>query len=371
MLIDIAIIAVAIGSFFYGRDIGFVRNFSSALGFFFGLFLGAYLQTFVFAQSTSTTTKSIMVAITAFGLGIVFLVIGEYFGIHIKHRIKRKRYKALDKYLGSAFSLLVLLVCVWLLSALSLNLPYTWLQKQVDKSVVITKLNSIAPPAPIAIDDIGYKISGDTAVSQSKLNELGVDDSVYKIVSQGCKELRVGSGFKVSDNLVATNAHVVTGIKNPHIKTSSQILSSDVVYIDTNLDFALLKTSKLPGKALQFDNNILPKGSTMTSLGYSGGGPLKAKPGIIDDRFIAKTNNIFNDKYVKREVYEISSNLQSGDSGGPIIGSNKKVIGMAFAESVVNSRGYGLMSKSISPIVSIAVDKNIDKPVDNNRCSSN
>jgi len=369
MLIDTAIILVAVGSFFYGRDIGFIRNFSSAVGFFFGLTIGAYVETKVITDTASSSTKSVLVIIMAFVLGIIFLTVGEYFGVRLKHKIVAKKYLNLDKYLGSVFSLLVLFFCVWLLSALSLNLPYAGLQKQVDKSLFITKLNSIATPAPIVIDDVAYKLSKENMPNIQNLESLGVDDSIYKIISQGCGQLKVGSGFKVSDTLVATNAHVVAGIKNPRIKTKSKIYSSEVVYIDTNLDFALLKTSVLPGKELPLDNLLQANGSAIKSLGYSGGGPLKIKNGEINNHFLAKSNNIFNDKIIKREIYDISTNLESGDSGGPIINSDNRVVGMAFAESTNSTNGYGLMSKSISPIISIAKIKNINQPVINNRCA--
>ena len=371
MLIDATIIVVAIGSFFYGRDIGFIRNFSSALGFFSGVFIGAYLQAMVISQSASTTTKSTLVVVTALGLGIIFLTIGEYFGIHLKHQLKSKKYIRADKYLGSFFSLIVLLICVWLLSALSLNLPFTWLQKQVDSSYIITKLNNVVPEAPIVVDNLAYKLSKTSSASQMQLQELGVDDSVYKIISQGCNELKVGSGFKVADNLVATNAHVVAGIPKPHIKTKEQILPSDVVYIDSDLDFALLKAKNLPGKKLVLDGSLMPKGMAVSSLGYSNGGPIQIKKGQIEDLFYAKTNNIFNDKIVKRQIYEISVNLQSGDSGGPVINNRGKVIGMAFAESTTDKNGYGIMSTSIIPVINVANEKQINVPVPNNRCSKN
>jgi len=370
MLIDIAIIVVAVGSFFYGKDIGFVRNFSSAAGFLFGLIVGAYIETKVITESADASTKTIMVVLMAFALGIIFLTVGEYFGVRLKHKIVSKKYLQLDKYLGSAFSLLILFFCVWLLGALSINLPYAGLQKQVDKSIFITKLNSIATPAPIVVDNIAYKLSKENSPNIQDLQSLGVDDSVYKIISQGCKQLKVGSGFKVGDDLVATNAHVVAGINSPHIKTTSKIFSSAVVYIDTNLDFALLKTTKLPGQELQFNNQVQANGTTIKSLGHSGGGPLKIKTGKINNHFLAKSNNIFNDKIIKREIYDISTNLESGDSGGPILTTDGSVVGMAFAESTNNTNGYGLMSKSISPIIAIAKEKNVNQPVTNNRCSN-
>lgn len=369
MLIDIAIIVVAIGSFFYGRDIGFIRNFSSAAGFFFGLIIGAYIETKVITDAATSNTKSIMIVIMAFAIGIIFLTIGEYYGVKLKHKINSKKLLKIDKYLGSVFSLLVLLFCAWLISALSLNLPYAKLQNQVDQSKIITNLNQIITPAPIVVDDIAYLISNEKIPSDKKLQELGVDDSVYKIISQGCQELKVGSGFKLGENFVATNAHVVAGVKNPHIKTRTKIYTSSVVFIDTNLDFALLRTNNLPGRELQLDSKVLSKGEPVQALGYSGGGPLQIKSGIIDNHFIAKTENIFNDKIIKREIYEISPNLESGDSGGPIIDSQKKVIGMAFAESKNSSNGFGLMSKSFSPIIGIAKEKNINQPVINNRCA--
>ena len=370
MLVDIAICLVAIFSVVHGRDIGFVRNFFSATGFFIGVILGAWLQGQVISDPISTTAQALLVVVSSLGLGLILLTVGEYIGIHFKHSKFVSRHKKIDKYLGSIFSLVVLVICIWLLSALSLSLPYSGLQDQMDESFIVRNVNEILPSAPIVIDHFSSKITRTNGTTSSSRYPQA-KDSVYKIISQGCGQLKVGTGFNVGNNLVATNAHVVAGIKNPHIQTSNKILRSEVVYIDPDLDFALLKTSSLNGTKLKLDSKILSEGSPVELFGYSEGGPLQSKPGHVNGHFLTKTNNIFADKKVKRDIYEITTPIKSGDSGGPVLSGNGVVSGMAFAESTsMKDTGYSLMSKSISPIIDIANAKDISQPVLNNSCPS-
>lgn len=368
MFVDIAIILIAIFTVIHGRDIGFVRNFFSATGFFFGVILGAWLQGKVISEPLTTTNEAIIVIVSSLGLGLIFLTIGEYLGIHFKHSKLITKHKAADKYLGSLFSLVVLGFSLWLVTVLALSVPFSGLQDQVDKSYVMQNINRVLPSAPILIDKISTRLSGPDNISTTRhFNQT--KESVYKIIYQGCGQLKVGSGFNVGDNLIATNAHVVAGIKNPHIQTSQKILRSDVVYIDPNLDFALLKANLTDNGSLVFNNQILENESEVEVFGYSEGGPLQAKPGSINGHFLSKTKNIYGNHYTKRQIYEITADVRSGDSGGPVLDISGRVAGMAFAESTsMKNTGYSLMSKSLSPIIELAKSKNINRAIENNSC---
>lgn len=368
MLIDAAIILIAIASFFYGRDIGFIRNFSSAIGFFMGFFIGFQIQNYFIESPSSSTTQALIAIMGAFILGVIFLTIGEYIGIKLKHRLVNKRNIKLDKYFGSVFSLSILLFCLWLSSALTLSMPFPKLQQQVDKSNIISAVNKVFTPAAIVADKAVYNISGKTTNSGDSQKYVS---SVYKIINQACGQVKVGSGFQIGTNLVATNAHVVAGAKNPHIQNSKQILTSEVVYVDGDLDFALLKTTGLKGVSLELNPVIQNDNTTIESVGFSGGGPMQVKSGIIIKQLVARTENIYNDAIVKRPIYEINSSIEMGDSGGPVM-SNGKVIGMAFAESITTpAKGYALMTKSFYQIAQLANEKNINLPVSNQKCPKN
>jgi len=366
MLIDAAIILIAIGSFIYGRDIGFIRNFSSALGFFLGFFIGFRLQNYFIDTPNGSMAQALATIFGAFILGIIFLTIGEYIGIKLKHKLIRKRNIQADKYLGSIFSLSVLVFCVWLSTALTISLPFPGLQQQADNSRIINAINGIFTPAAVVTDRLASGLSGRTDYSAEYKQYT---KSVYKIVNQACGQVKVGSGFQVGPDLIATNAHVVAGAKNPLIQTAKQILSSEVVYLDGDLDFALLRTAGLNGMALGLDPAIKNNDTAIESIGFSGGGPMRMKSGKIIKQLMARTENIYKDSLIKRPIYEINSYVELGDSGGPVI-SGDKVVGMAFAESTtIPGKGYALMTKSFYQITQAANQKNINLPVDNKKCT--
>ena len=71
------------------------------------------------------------------------------------------------------------------------------------------------------------------------------DASVVKIEGLGCGGLVEGSGFDVGSDLVATNAHVVTGIAHPYVIDSNGTHSASLIWFDPNLDFAVLQVPGL------------------------------------------------------------------------------------------------------------------------------
>lgn len=331
-----------------------------------GFFAGFAIQNYFINDSTQTTSKTIFALVTALGLGLIFLIVGEYIGIKIKHSLKSRQSLKVDRYLGSLFSLIVLLTCVWLITALIITLPLPKIQGMIDKSIIINNLNNLITPAPVVADKMADRFNSS---QKSQYNNPQYESSVYKIINQNCGQVKVGTGFKVGKDLIATNAHVISGSSRPHVQTSKQLLGSDVVYFDSDLDFALLKTKSLDGQELQIENSFLPIKSPVVLAGYSGGGTLKIKKGIISGRYLARTDDIYGDHTVKRNIYEINTPIALGDSGGPII-SNQKVFGMAFAESTnINNKGYAITSKSFSEIINLANQKNINRLIFVSKCT--
>jgi S1-C subfamily serine protease len=55
------------------------------------------------------------------------------------------------------------------------------------------------------------------------------------------------------------------------------------------------------------------------------------------------------------DVYQLAGNVQSGNSGGPLLDSNGKVVGMIFAKATsVNNVGFALTMEEVGPIIAEA-----------------
>lgn len=364
MLIDFIIIAFAISALYRGREIGFVRQVSTALGFFGGLFLGAALGPIIGRAFTASPSEVLTRVVFTLGLSIMGLLMGEYVGFRLKHRLLPSKLNHYDGRLGSAVNVITLLISAWLIAAVVSALPVPRLQADISGSHLVRALDKVLPPAPKVIADLGKLISPNGfpqvfigneplpkpgAVPQSLGDLRGAvakdQVSVVKIQGQGCGGIVDGSGFVAGPGLVATNAHVVAGIRHPFVQDSNGVHRGTVVLFDPNLDFAVLRVNGLAGAPLQLAASRIDPGTPAAVLGYPGGGPFEADPAAVMDIFRASGRNIYGRGTTLRSVYELRAKVIPGNSGGPLIAQDGSVIGVVFAESTsYNQVGYALTS---------------------------
>jgi S1-C subfamily serine protease len=362
MIIDILIIVVLISAFIRGHEIGFTRQLFSTVGFFGGLFMGALLQPYTVKIAQSATDRALVTIATTIGMALIFLTIGEYIGMALKHKVLLKSVNEVDDWLGAGLSVVSLLLSIWLSASILTSLPLPSVQAAVRSSRIIAAMNRTLPSAPTVIADLGHLIDPNgfpevfiggepTPAPNVPLPNLGSltaavnkdRASVVKIEGQGCGGVVEGSGFVVSNDLVATNAHVVAGIAHPYVQDGNGTHSATVIWFDPNLDFAVLRVSNLSGGPLTVNSGIVKNGTPGAVLGYPGGGPFSADPAAVSDEFDATGRNIYGTGYTDRDVYEIQANIIPGNSGGPLVNSIGDVIGIVFAESTsYNHVGYAL-----------------------------
>ena len=387
MIIDIAIIIFAISALYRGREIGFVRQLFSTVGFFGGLFLGAWLQHYTVQWVSGETARSLITLTTTLGCAMVFLAIGEYVGIKLKHRVVFRRINVLDNGFGGLLSVVSLLLTVWLLAAVIGSVPVNGIQSQLKNSKIVSALNRALPSAPDVISNLGRLvdpngfpqvfIGGEPAPNkQVDLPSLGEMQaavnkdraSVVKIEGQGCGGVVEGTGFVVGSNLVATNAHVVAGIHHPYVEDGNGTHSSSVMWFDPNLDFAVLRVSNLAGHSLVVADKKVDVGTPAAVLGYPGGGDFTAGPAAVSNQFSASGRDIYNQGNTLRDVYELQATIRPGNSGGPLINKDGTVIGVVFAESTdYTHTGYALTSDQVKDEINQAASQS--QPVGTGRCA--
>jgi S1-C subfamily serine protease len=378
MLIDLLIILLAISALYRGKDIGFVRQLFSTIGFFAGLFLGAWAEPYTVRYAHTPASRALVTLLTTLGLALILLALGEYAGVRLKSRVLLKKINSYDNGLGALLGIVSLLFSIWLSAAIVNALPYPGLQQEVHSSKIITALDSHFPSAPTVIGDIGRLIDpngfpqvfiGSEPIPRGNvvLPNLGALQaavnrdrlSVVKIQGEGCGGIVEGSGFVVGTDLIATNAHVVAGIKHPFVQDANGTHSATVIWFDSNLDFAVLRVSNLSGDSLVISNAHNDPGTPAAVLGYPGGGPFTASAAAILDQFTASGRNIYGKGNTNRDVYEIQANVIPGNSGGPLVATDGSVIGVVFAESTTYQHvGYALTTSQITTEINQAAAEN-------------
>ena len=371
MIIDLIIILLLISAVIRGREIGFVQQAFSTIGFLGGLFLGALLEPQTVKLAHSQLSRSLITLATTLGFAFLLLIVGESFGIYLRRRIIVAKLSRFDNLLGSLLSVLSVLIGVWLGAAILRSLPYLSFQNELRSSRIVAGLDRHLPPAPNIIADLSHLVDPNGfprvfngnepappgSVSLPPIAEFAAAishdrASVVKLVGTGCGGIVEGSGFVVSPGVVATNAHVVAGIAQPYVEDSAGNHPATVIYFNPNLDFALLRVSSLAGQPLSVSSTTVPNKTDAAVLGYPGGGNFTSDPAEVLDEFEASGSNIYGQGVTVRQIYEVEATIIPGNSGGPLINKNGTVIGVVFAQSTeYNAVGYALVSATISHII--------------------
>jgi S1-C subfamily serine protease len=147
---------------------------------------------------------------------------------------------------------------------------------------------------------------------------------------------------------VVTNAHVVSGTHAHRVLTpTGEDLGATVVYFDPARDFALLSVPDLTSSGL----GLAPasRGTDGAVIGYPGGGPQRIEPAIVDGAVQAVGRDIYSDNTVTRQVYVIQGRVRPGNSGGPLVDLQGRVIGVVFATSASDaSQAYALTDDQVT-----------------------
>jgi len=387
LVIDLLIITFAITATFRGYELGFVRQLFSTAGFFGGLFLGAWLEPHTVGWAHTQLSRVLITLLTTLGCALILLTVGEYLGVRLKHKVVVRRINFFDNSLGAIIGAGSFLISVWLAAAIiGAALPPS-LQITLHGSRIVNGLDRVLPNAPTVVADLGNLIDpngfpqvfiGNEPAPRANINlpSLGSlqaavsrdKNSVVKVEGQGCGGIVEGSGFVVGSDLVATNAHVVAGIRHPFVQDANGTHSTTVIWFDPNLDFAVLRVNNLSGSSLVISNAHVAPGSAAAVLGYPGGGPLTAGPAAVLDQFTASGRNIYGKGNTQRDVYEVQADIIPGNSGGPLVAQDGSVIGVVFAESTTYQHvGYALTTSRVTSAINQAAA--INQAVSTGHCA--
>jgi S1-C subfamily serine protease len=371
VLVDILIVLFLISSVVRGREIGFVRQLFSAIGFFGGLIIGVLLQQHFIHLTDTTVSRAVLSLLFVLGSAMLLLSLGEYIGVLLKRKLMQRSINNADALVGAVAGGLTLLITIWLVAPVLVQLPFVSLQKSVKNSVIIGELDSSLPSVPNFISRLGRLIDPNgfpqvfsglepgtsTNVPLPNLGEFTpavkkVAASVVKIEGRGCGGIVEGSGFVSSNGFVVTNAHVVAGVSSPYIIDNNGQHQASAVWFDPNLDLAVLHADNLAGAPLTMKADHLANNSSAAVLGYPGGGNFSAKAAKVLDEFMANGRNIYDEGSTVRDVYEVKADIIPGNSGGPLIDRDGTVRGVVFAQSTTYDKvGYALaMQKVISEV---------------------
>ena len=208
---------------------------------------------------------------------------------------------------------------------------------------------------------------------QSVAQTAGVREaaaSVIKItgVATSCNRGQEGSGWVVSPGRVVTNAHVVAGMQTATLRVhgTGRSYTGRVVLFDTRRDLAVLSVPDLPAQPLR-QGQDLQRGDSGVVAGFPLDGPYRLDAARVREVIQAHGSDIYGRPGTSREVYSLYAQVRPGNSGGPLLSTDGRVVGVIFAKSLDDaSTGYALTMNEARPVLAAAASAST--PVDTGPC---
>ncbi len=159
--------------------------------------------------------------------------------------------------------------------------------------------------------------------------------AVWEVESDGCDQLWTGTAFAIDPNHLVTNRHVVANDVTPTlISRSGDAITGRVIGWSERPDLAVIEVSELLPKWLEWaPTDELAEGMPLVALGYPApDGDFTVTPGSVLS---------FQLRGDQREAIRSDALIDRGNSGGPALGHDGRVMGVV-TEIAVNDDGLQL-----------------------------
>jgi S1-C subfamily serine protease len=355
--LDLAVLAVAFVAAVSGWRSGALGSLLSFVGVILGAVAGVLLAPHIVSHVDGPRSKLFVTLFLILGLVVIGEIAGVVLGRAVRGAIRNRAMRTVDSVVGVALQLVAVLIAAWLLATPLTSSDQPDLAAAVRGSRVLAEVNDVAPPwlqrVPARLSSL-LDTSGLPDVLQpfgrTPIANVDVPDaalatdqvvaatrpSVLKIrgVAPSCQKVLEGSGFVVAPNRVMSNAHVVAGSETVTVEVDGQSYDASVVSYDPNADISILDVPNLPSAPLEFHMAEAESGTDSVVLGYPGGGDFTATPARIREIIQLNGPDIYHTTTVTREVYTIRGTVRQGNSGGPLIDREGRVLGVVFGAAV-------------------------------------
>lgn len=362
--LDWAIVAFALLMAVYGYGRGFVVGVLSLVGFAGGAFLGTRLGPELLPEGSASPYAPMFGLLGALTAGAILAAGLEGVGFALRRRLAASRaVDVVDGLLGSALTGVVALGLVWMGGAVAVQSAQDPdLRRAVQRSLVLRELNEALPPSGAILNALSRfdpfpRVQGPPANVPPPDSAIGRDPqvgaagpSVVRVLGTACGLGVAGSGWVARPGVVVTNAHVVAGTTDSTVQrqTGGDRLDARAIHFDPTNDVAVLAVEGLDARSLRLAGDPR-RGTPGAVLGYPGNGPYDVEPARLGATRTVLSQDAYGRGPVSRAIASLRAHVRPGNSGGPMVDGDGRVLTTVFAATVGEARpgGYGVPNRIV------------------------
>jgi len=214
---------------------------------------------------------------------------------------------------------------------------------------------------PLVVGWVLAASCGATAETTPTRSPAVLDDAAVQIIADGCSQVEVhGAGLMVAEGRIATVAHVVAGAGRIEVRGRHGSAEAIVVYFDPVLDVAVLKVDPSLGSPIAI--GTAERGDAGRAIVYRDGAPVELPVGV--QRLVdIRTADIYGEGTHIRPGYELTIDIQAGDSGAVVVVDDQAVALVWAVSRQAESRAWAMRTSLIADHLER------DNAVDNGDCA--
>ena len=343
--IDWMIVAFTILMAGYGYLQGFIIGILSLIGFGLGAFIGTRVGPLLLPSGSHSQYAPLFGLVGALLAGGILATGFEGVGVLARGVMRFPGLRLADGLLGGLLTACVGLGVCWIGGAIALESAGSLaLRQDIQRSVILRALNSILPPSGPILNALARfdplpSVNGPSANVPPPARGIvatagvrGAHDSVVRVIGTACGLGVEGSGWVAAPGVIVTNAHVVAGESDTavQIRGNGANLPAQPLLFDPHDDIAVLRVPGLHEPVLPTRANP-PSATSVAILGYPEDGPFRARPGRIGETSSVITEDAYGNGPVTRSITALRGLVQPGNSGGPLVDAQGRVLATVFA----------------------------------------
>jgi S1-C subfamily serine protease len=364
-----------------GARTGFLAGVFSLVGVVVGASVGSRIAPSLLPDGGNPIYGAGITLGSILAFSVLGEVIARSMGGSIRNRLSSPASATLDGLGGALLGFALALVLVWAVGVFALqSQPLASLQPVAQDSRILQTLKERMPSGLLtqAVADLQPlpKIRGPEPEVAAPEGNIVNDPDVQaasqrtlRVTGTACGYGVEGSAWVAGRNLVVTNAHVVAGETATWVQIggSGQQLPAEVVAFDERNDIAVMRVEGLGLAPLPVA--AARTGEAAAVIGFPQNGPLDIEPARTGTTERVVSTDAYDNGPVERIVTSFRVYVRPGNSGGPAVDADGRVISTIFASRTdSNNSGYGVPSRIVQRHLRAAASRTT--PVSTGGCAN-